>query len=63
MSPEPRPQMMAVRKQTANALLSSPEFVSASDPQKQEMAEALLIQTALIEAFVESAEADPVFYV
>jgi hypothetical protein len=55
--------MMAVRKQTANALLSSPEFVSASDPQKQEMAEALLIQTALIEAFVESAEADPVFYV
>jgi hypothetical protein len=43
-------QIMAVRNQAANALLSTPEFGSVSDAQKQEMAEALLVQAALIEA-------------
>jgi hypothetical protein len=57
----PKAQVTAVRNQAANALLSSPEFTSASDSQKQEMAEALLIQAALIEASIESAKSDPSF--
>ena len=54
-------QLAVVRNQAANALLASPEFTSTSDPQKQEMAEALLIQAALIDTSIESAKSDPAF--
>lgn len=40
----------AVRAQTARALLTAPDFRRAGNAQKQEFAEALVIQTALLEA-------------
>ena len=52
-------QILAVRNQAANALLATPAVVSASNSQKQEMAEALLVQAALIGYSVESAKSDP----
>jgi hypothetical protein len=55
----PQSQMMAVRNQAANALLATPQFASASDAQKQEIAEAMLIQTVLIAASINSAESNP----
>jgi hypothetical protein len=56
-----RAQTTATRNQAANALLASPELRAASASQKQEMAEALLIQAALIDASVESAQSNPAF--
>jgi hypothetical protein len=52
-------QISAVRNQAANALLTTPAFSSASNAQKQEMSEALLVQAALIEAYVDNAKSDP----
>jgi hypothetical protein len=52
-------QVAAVRNQAANALLTTPAFSSASNAQKQEMSEALLVQAALIEAYVDNAKSDP----
>jgi hypothetical protein len=52
-------QILAVRNQAANALLATPTVVLASDTQKQEMAEALIVQAALIGSAVESAKSDP----
>ena len=52
-------QIAAVRNQAANALLTTPAFSSASNAQKQEMSEALLVQAALIEAYVDNAKSDP----
>jgi hypothetical protein len=52
-------QMIAVRNQAAGALLKVPEFTSATDAQKQQLTEAMLIQAALIEASIESAKSDP----
>jgi hypothetical protein len=49
----------AVSTQAARGLSQSPEFAAANDAQKQEMAEALLIQAAMIDAHKESAAADP----
>jgi hypothetical protein len=40
----------SVSAQAARGLSSSPEFANASDAQKQEMAEALLIQAAMIDS-------------
>jgi hypothetical protein len=54
-------QMIAVRNQSASALLVIPSFVSATDAQKQEMAEAMLIQAAMISAYVDNAKTDPSF--
>jgi hypothetical protein len=54
----PSKQMIAVRNQAAQALLSTPEFTSASDEQKQEMAEALMVQAALIDGFVNGGKQD-----
>ena len=56
-----RGQTAAVRNQAANALLAAPELRAASDAQKQEMAEALFIQAALISSTVDSAKANPAF--
>jgi hypothetical protein len=49
----------AVSVQAARGLSSSPEFTNASDAQKQEMAEALMVQAAMIDAHMESAAGNP----
>ncbi len=49
----------AVKNQAANALLSTPQFASTTNAQKQEMAEAFLIQAALIDASEEVFARDP----
>ncbi|MFC4292900.1 DUF6683 family protein [Sphingorhabdus arenilitoris] len=49
----------AVAQQAARGLSSSPEFARATDAQKQEMAEAMMIQAALIDAYVEEYASDP----
>jgi hypothetical protein len=54
-----RTQMIAVRNQAEKALLATLPFKSATDTQKQELAEAMLIQAALIASFLDSAKADP----
>jgi hypothetical protein len=48
----------AVAAQASLGLLQSPEFVNATEAQKQEMAEALMIQAALIDAAIELAASD-----
>ncbi len=54
-----RTQMIAVRNQAEKALLATLPFQSATDAQKQELAEAMLVQAALIGSFLESAKSDP----
>lgn len=54
-----RAQAQGVKAQASRALLATPEFTKASAAQKQEFAEALLIQTALISASAEAAANDP----
>jgi hypothetical protein len=56
----PKAQMIAVRNQAANALLANPKLASATNIQKQELAEAMILQTVLISAFVRNAKSDPV---
>ncbi len=51
-------QAQAVRAQVTAALLATPELVSAAATQKQELAEALLVQTALVDASMEQAAGD-----
>lgn len=58
-SSETKARAQAVRRQAANALMSTSQVTSASDAQKQEMAEAMLIQAALIGATVQQAKSDP----
>jgi hypothetical protein len=55
----PKSQMMAVRVQASEALLKVSQFRSATDAQKQEMAETMLIQSALILLSIEGAKSDP----
>ncbi|MGL5837642.1 MAG: DUF6683 family protein [Sphingorhabdus sp.] len=45
----------AVAAQAASGLSQSPEFAAATDAQKQEMAEALMVQMAMIDAHKEDA--------
>jgi hypothetical protein len=47
--------MQAVSAQAARGLSSSPEFAAANDAQKQEMAEALMVQGAMIASAFEQA--------
>ncbi len=49
----------AVRQQAANAVVATGEIAHASDAQKQELAEALWVQSALIDGAVEQAKRDP----
>ena len=51
--------MTAVKRQAENALLSAPQIASASNELKQEMAEAFLIQAALIDASNDEAAGNP----
>ncbi len=55
----PKAQMIAVRNQAANALLLNPKFTSATNIQKQELAEAMILQAIIISAFVNNAKSDP----
>jgi hypothetical protein len=52
-------QVAAVKNQTLMVLSATPQFSAATDAQKQELAEALLIQSALIEAAIDYAASDP----
>lgn len=55
----PARQIAAVRAQAARAMSTLPEMANASDAVKQEIAEANLVQTALIGAYLEHAKNDP----
>lgn len=54
-----RAQAQAVRAQAADAILRRPEFAGASDAEKQEFAEALLIQAYLIGSAKYQARSNP----
>lgn len=54
-----RAQLTAVRGQMANATGSVPQFAAATDAQKQELAEAMLIQAALVGQAVTAAKGQP----
>ncbi len=54
-----RATMQAVKRQSANALASTPEFSTANDATKQEMAEAMMVQAMLISASVDTYKDDP----
>jgi hypothetical protein len=49
---------MVVRNQSAKTLLVIPQFRSATNAQKQQMAEEMLIRAALISAAVDAAKSD-----
>lgn len=51
-------ELRAVREQAHETLLATPQLAESSDLQKQEMAEALLIQAAMIDSFVEMSAGD-----
>jgi hypothetical protein len=55
----PPAQLIAVRNQAAQALLATPQLMSATNAQKQEIAEGFLIQAALIDASVTQAKTNP----
>ncbi|QTD56141.1 DUF6683 family protein [Parasphingorhabdus cellanae] len=48
-----------VQQQATTALLSTPQFMGATDAQKQELADAYLVQAALIGGYVEATQSDP----
>lgn len=52
-------EMQAVQAQAHRALAATPELAGATDAQKQEMAEAMWIQAALIGEMVEAAQGNP----
>lgn len=54
-----RAVLSAVRAQAASAVTATGEIARASDAQKQELAEALWVQAALIDGAVEQAKHDP----
>lgn len=59
-SSNPTPaQMRAVQAQAHSALLAAPEVAAADDAQKQQMAEAMLVQALMIEQMVEQAQQQP----
>lgn len=54
-----RTQTIKVKQQALQTLLAAPEIAQATNAQKQEFAEALLIQTALIDASMEQSLEKP----
>jgi hypothetical protein len=58
-STETRTRMQSVKQQAANSLLTTREFVNATPAQKQEMAEAMLIQAYMIAGFINGAKSNP----
>ncbi|MCJ2189069.1 DUF6683 family protein [Novosphingobium beihaiensis] len=59
MGNRPASTYQAVKRQAAKALLSAPQFRNATPALKQEMTEALIMQTVFIDGSVESAKNDP----
>lgn len=55
----PLTQVRGVREQMRRVMLLVPAFVSASDAAKQQMAEAMLLQTMIADALVTSAKGKP----
>ncbi|WP_195822589.1 DUF6683 family protein [Roseobacter sp. MH60115] len=55
----PRRQYQAVRQQSEGALLSSKAMASASEAEKQQFAEAYLLQAALIDSGVQEMQPNP----
>ncbi|MET3725846.1 DUF6683 family protein [Sphingomonas trueperi] len=55
----PQQMISAVQAQAARAVLATGEIAQASDAQKQELAEALWVQSALIDVAMEQAKQDP----
>ena len=53
-----RATAQAVKRQATDALLATPEFAGATDAQKQEFADALLVQSVLIRAMRDQAKGD-----
>ncbi len=51
-------QMAMVKRQATNALAATPEFTTATDAGKQEIAEAMLVQTMMIQASVDTYKSD-----
>jgi hypothetical protein len=58
-SVETRARAQAVRRQAAGALQATPQFATATDAQKQEFAETLIIQAALISSNMGQVANDP----
>ncbi|GAA0745264.1 MULTISPECIES: DUF6683 family protein [Sphingomonas] len=54
-----RATLAAVRRQAASAIGATGEIAGASDAQKQELAEALWVQSALLDGAVEQAKQNP----
>ena len=54
-----REQLSAVRAQAARAVSATPGFAIANEATRQEMAESLLVQAALIEAATDQLKIDP----
>ena len=54
-----RDVMQAVKRQSAAALLATPQFATATDAQKQELVEAFLVQAALIDESNTQAQGKP----
>ena len=54
-----RAQAQAIKRQAVLALLAVPAVAGASDPAKQEFAEALLIQAGLIDSAMRQAQSNP----
>ncbi|SAI58854.1 Uncharacterised protein [Bordetella ansorpii] len=54
-----RASMRAVRDQVASAIAATPAFRKASDAQKQELSEAMIIQAIMISQYVDAAKAQP----
>lgn len=49
----------AVKGQATRALVGTPQFAGINDAQKQEMAESMLIQAAMIDAYIEGTAGNP----
>jgi hypothetical protein len=56
---ETRACAQAVKAQAASAMLATSQMAAATDAQKQEFSEALLIQAALISAYMDDAAGNP----
>jgi hypothetical protein len=54
-----RAQITGVRNQLAAAMLSNPQFRSASDATKQEVAEANIVQAVMVAQFATAGKKDP----
>jgi hypothetical protein len=55
----PKAQIVAIRNQSAQTLLAIPQFTGATNTDKQQMAEEMLIRAALISAAIDGAKSDP----